>query len=276
MKRRRQGARSGHLMTSTNGLVHSTQCRIAGQWPLNRLMHLKSKRQQRITENLGEITLHACRRKAIVDMSKKTKGIRSYHITWHIIPGNQKISAVCSAVQGLLVACRWTTSGSTNKLTGVLLPVAITADIREPSCKYDLKHEHRRVFSCLWWNEGKIGFPPLAFECYYHPFGAKLPPPLLCQPWSSKNRLQPIRVVSAWDDGDYSQNFYFDNLLSSVVTVAGARSGTPQILSNGGFELAKWATNYLELRESIPVDHSAECILFADHHDNFVTTFIRH
>ncbi len=72
------------------------------------------------------------------------------------------------------------------------------------------------------------------------------------------------------------KNFYFDNLSSSVVTVAGARTGTPRILSKGGFEFAKWASNYLELRESIPVDHSAEGILFADHHDTFVMTFILH
>ncbi len=66
------------------------------------------------------------------------------------------------------------------------------------------------------------------------------------------------------------KNCFFDDLLSPVVTVGGARAGTPQILSNRGFELAKWATNYLELRENIPVHHSD------DHHDNFVTIFIRH
>ncbi len=57
------------------------------------------------------------------------------------------------------------------------------------------------------------------------------------------------------------KDFFVDDFLSSVVNMGGARvlaRGTPQILSNVGFELAKWATNYLELRESIPVDHSAE------------------
>ncbi len=131
-------------------------------------------------------------------------------------------------MQGLLIACHSTISGWTNKLT------VCCSDFVE-----SLPPKDRGVFSFLWWNEGKFDFPPRAFECNSHPCGTTLSP-LLCQSRSSKNRLQPIGVVSAWDDGDYSQNFYFDNLSSSVVTVAGARTGTPRILSNGGCELAKW------------------------------------
>ncbi len=44
------------------------------------------------------------------------------------------------------------------------------------------------------------------------------------------------------------KDFFVDEFLSSVLTMGGARvlaRGTPQILSNVGFELAKWATNYL-------------------------------
>ena len=142
-----------------------------------------------------------------------------------------------------------------NDLVGVLLrfrqhAVAMKSDVEAMFHQVKVKEQERDVLRFLWWDNAGH---PLTYRMTAHIFGATSSPCCACY------ALQKTADDNA---GQYSsealkavkKDFYMDDLLHSVQTEREAVSRVAeikQIVSYGGFKLAKWSSNRESLLQAL-------------------------
>ena len=151
----------------------------------------------------------------------------------------------------------------TNNLVGVLSrfreePVAMMADIRGMFNQVMVAPEDRRYLGFLWWPEGELTAEPVAYTMNVHLFGATSSPS--CAAFCLKRTAEDHKTSYSAETIDaVNCSSYVDDFLMSVPDsdkAARLIMELPELLSKGGFHLAKWSSNRPHLLSAIP---EADC-----------------
>ncbi|XP_051791369.1 uncharacterized protein LOC127529975 [Erpetoichthys calabaricus] len=165
-------------------------------------------------------------------------------------------------------------------LLGVLLrfrehPVVVGSDIRGMFHQIRLLPEDKPLLRFVWRNlESSIS--PLIYEWQVLPFGTT------CSPCCAIFALQR-HVMDNTESGDeirslVERNFYVDNYLQSLPSTPRAKQLIDKLrdlLSNGGFDLRQWTSNFPKILEHLPQEArsiSTELWLSQDRSDSTEST----
>lgn len=153
----------------------------------------------------------------------------------------------------------------TNNLTGVLLkfrkdPVALMADVEAMFHQVRVPTAERDVLRFLWYPEGDLDQAAAEYRMSVHLFGGTWSPS--CCSYALKRAADDNQSkYSAVTVQTVKDNFYVDDCLVSVADEDEAiklASELRSVLSEGGFKLTKWVSNYPTVLESIPVQERAK------------------
>ena len=137
----------------------------------------------------------------------------------------------------------------TNNLVGVLSrfreePVAMMADIRGMFNQVMVAPEDRQYLGFLWWPEGELTAEPEAYTMNVHLFGATSSPS--CAAFCLKRTAEDHKTSYSAETIDaVNRSSYVDDFLMSVPDsdkAARLITELPELLSKGGFHLAKWSS----------------------------------
>jgi len=152
-----------------------------------------------------------------------------------------------------------------NSIVGVLMrfrqePVAMVADIEAMFHQVKVSESDRNALRFLWWPDGDTGQDPSEYCMGVHLFGATSSPS--CAAYSLQRTARDNSMKFSEETvKTVERNFYVDDLLKSVTD---AKVGIQlsrelrEMLSLGGFRLAKWMSNNKEVMDSIPVTERAD------------------
>ena len=163
----------------------------------------------------------------------------------------------------------------TNRLLGVLIrfrkhTIALAADIREMFMQVCLTEDDARSVRFLWYPDDDITQQPIDYELCCHAFGFTSSPSV-CSFVLQHTAKQHEHLFHANTVEAVRDNFYVDNLLKSVETIEKAKhiaNEPTELLSMGGFDLAKWISNEKEVMASIPERQRAPSIVNLDLHSD--------
>ena len=144
--------------------------------------------------------------------------------------------------------------------------VALSADIECMFHQIRVAPGDQDAFRFLWWPNGDLTQQPVDHRMEVHLFGATSSP-------SCSNFA--LRRTAEDNKGEFSEevvktvkrNFYVDDCLKSLKSAEDAVEFVDQlqdILSKGGFRLAKWSSNRSEVMDSIPQVERAKSVLDLD------------
>ncbi|KAJ8033471.1 hypothetical protein HOLleu_23720 [Holothuria leucospilota] len=153
----------------------------------------------------------------------------------------------------------------TNKLLGVLMRfrqnhIAIMADIRAMFHQVKVSPGDQDVLRFLWWPSNDMSKQPDVYRMGVHLFGGT---------WSPSCCNYALQRTADDNQEDYhsetirtvKRNFYVDDCLKSVGNVQDAErlyTELTELLSRGGFVLAKWLSNSPSLMNRIPDEHKCK------------------
>ena len=153
----------------------------------------------------------------------------------------------------------------TNSLVAVLMrfrmdKVALMADIESMFYQVKVNKKDIDCLRFLWWPKGDLTRKPIVYRMVVHLFGATSSPS--CANVALRQTAEDGREVYSNEVCDMiSSNFYVDDFLLSVPTVADAVDviqNVTELCSRGGFRLTKWISNSREVIQSIPEKEKAK------------------
>ena len=159
----------------------------------------------------------------------------------------------------------------TNKLIGVLMrfrqeKVALVADVEGMFHQVRVSPRDTDVLRFLWWEDGDMSRTPKEYKMLVHLFGATSSPSCagfaLCRTVQDNKRDFDVDVAKT-----ALENFYVDDLLTSVPTTMDGMRLVPQLcdmLRRGGFRLTKWVSNDREVLSSVPATERAASVVDLD------------
>ena len=150
-----------------------------------------------------------------------------------------------------------------NNLTGILCrfrkeKIAFVCDIEGMFHQVLVNQEHRDYLRFLWAPDLKS--PPQEYRMTVHLFGATSSPG--CAIFALKTTADKFESEHGSEASNFiRRDFYMDDGLKSTATVDEAKmlaKDSIEMCAKGGFKLHKFASNNLEVLESIPTTHRAE------------------
>ena len=154
-----------------------------------------------------------------------------------------------------------------NPLLGILLrfrqeQIAIMADIEAMYYQVRVHEEHRDFLRFLWWPQGDVTKPLEVYQMNVHLFGAVSSPSIanfaLQQTGKDNSGKFSVDVLDT-----IKQSFYVDDCLKSVPSIKQAvklTKGLREACAQGGFTLAKWVSNSLEVLTTVPESQRAKLV----------------
>ena len=147
----------------------------------------------------------------------------------------------------------------TSSLIGVLLrfrrgEVAVMADVKAMFHQVRVEPDDSESLRFLWWPKSDFNLPPVDFQMLVHIFGATSSPSM-CSFALKRAALDNEIGASEQTVSAVSKSFYVDDFLGSFLSMEEATSVLKQLrllLSNCGFRLTKFVSNFNCVLEDIP------------------------
>ena len=203
------------------------------------------------------------------DQSLAEKG-RVWHIPHHFVM-NPKFRMVfdCAAEVGGQSLNGQILQGpdNTNTLLGVLFrfrlhDVALVGDIRTMFHQVRVDLADRSVLRFLWWKDGDLTGPILTYQLNVHCFGLTSSPSVCgfaLRRTARENRTNASEMTLS----TVNRNFYVDDMLASFPSADACIQLVPELddlLRSGGFEMAKYASNNVDVINAIPKERLASSL----------------
>ena len=238
----------------------------------NRLRNLRSrfKKDPELHEKYTDIMRDYERSGVVSRLLPEDAGNVAWYIPHHPVlnpkkPGKVRVVFDCAAKANNRSLNEELLRGPdlTNNLVGVLSrfreePVAMMADIRGMFNQVMVAPEDRQYLGFLWWPEGELTAEPEAYTMNVHLFGATSSPS--CAAFCLKRTAEDHKTSYSAETIDaVNRSSNVDDFLMSVPDsdkAARLITELPELLSKGGFHLAKWSSNRPHLLSAIP---EADC-----------------